>query len=324
LAEIVSSSGQLAAGASFMKLFHSGLLTISAGLGLVVLFIATQSSADNPPLPEKNTARPAPAAPQFGAPDAALFEAITRREMEAQRFVREFQSPSSGIDLVKELKLTDDQYSKLDAIVARLRQETSAALAVPDVAPGQDREQAMRRLLQRSEAQTATYERAKNDIAAVLTPEQMVRVDQISLQSRIRISGMARTLASEPSMQGLNLTADQAAKLKEAETKAQEEFAKECEALREQQRQRLVAARNKVLSVLMPEQRAAYEKLIGQPVEIDDRTLDYGVVGVSARMGRDAVRPLGFGRGGFRGAARDLPPPPAADPVAPPPAEAKP
>jgi hypothetical protein len=249
--------------------------------------------ADNPPPIEKPPLPPAVAPPKF--PVEAFNEAM-RRQREAEGFVQEFQFSPSGVDLAKELKVTDEQTAKLDTIVSRLRQETSSAARLERPAAGEPQEQLQRRLLERIQTRAAMYERAKNDIAAVLSPEQVARVEQISLQSRMRTTGMARGLTEEPTVQFLSLTPDQVVRLKEAETAAQEQFRKEYDELRERQKQSLAEARKKVLSVLSPEQRATYEKLVGSPIEANDQTLDYGVAGVSARVERLIVRGFGFAR----------------------------
>jgi hypothetical protein len=276
-----------------MTLQHRAWIICAMNALCAALCASTVLCADNPPPIEKPPLPPAVAPPNF--PVEALNEAM-RRQREAEDFVQEFQFSSSGVDLAKELKVTGEQTTKLDAIVARLRQEMSAAARLQLPAPGEPRDQLQRQLLEQMNTRTAMYERAKNDIAAVLSPEQITRVEQICLQSRMRTSGMARGLTTEPTAQFLSLTPDQVAKLKDAEAAAQEQFRKEYDELRDRQRQSLAEARKKVLSVLTPEQRATYEKLVGTPIEVNDRTLDYGVAGVSARVERLIGRGFGFGR----------------------------
>ncbi len=233
-----------------------------------------------------------------------------RREMEAERFVREFQHFPSGVDLAKELKVTDAQVRQLAIIVDRVTEECSQQRGRRVPVAGAPIEELQKRMLENAQEMAAIFERAKNDIAGVLSPEQVARAQQIGLQNRLRISGMARGLASEAA-DVLGLTPDQIAKLQEAETGAQQQLHKELQALRDQERLRLAEARKRVLSVLTPPQQAIFEKLVGEPLPVDDRSLDYGVAGISSRLNQDRPRLLGFGSGpGGVGSARGAPPVP--------------
>jgi hypothetical protein len=278
----------------FMTLQHRWIIYAMCALG----------AADSMACADEKSPLPSVVGPP-GLPGEALSEAMLRQR-ESEDFVQEFQYSPSGVDLAKELKVTDEQSAKLDAIVSRLRQETIATARSQGPGLGEPRGQ----MLERIQTRTAMYERAKKEIAAVLSPEQITRVEQIRLQSRMRTSGMARGLTAESTAKHLSLAPDQVVKLKEAEAAAQEQFRKEYDELRERQKQSLAEARKKVLSVLSPEQRATYEKLVGAPIEVNDRTLDYGVAGFSSRV----ERTIGFGFG--RPAPPNLRVPPGAAPPA--------
>lgn len=305
-----------------MKISPLRWFVAAQALAIGLVCVANLPSADNPPPAEKKTPPPA-AAPAVGPANQALSDAL-RRQMEAERFVRPFQSFPPGVDLAKELKVSDEQATKMDAIMSRLSQETSQAMQMRTrPAFGENTEARRAEMAQQTEQMAILLERAKNDISAVLTREQIARAEQIELQSRMRTSGMVRALTGPEATPALRLTPDQVAKLQDAQATAQQEFEKDFDALRAQQRQKLLDARKKVLSVLTPEQQAEYEKLIGDPIAIDDRSLDYGVVGVSARIARDGggfSRGGGFGsrtRGTFVGGARGQAPGNAAPPAAP-------
>ena len=218
---------------------------------------------------------------QEPAPKKAPAASVPGRDYESRTFVRDFESSVSGVDLGRELKITAEQGDKLHVILGRLRQS-------PEVA----------------DAQPSPYEQAKKDILAVLTAEQQTRLEQVKFQSRMRSSGMFRAITGNSTIAKLNLTPEQIEKLKAAEAAAQKEYESEMETLRKLQREQqqtvLNTARDRVLSVLTPEQRAQFEKLKGPAVEVNDRGLDYGVAGVQARGGFGSSRGGPFGsRGGF-------------------------
>src|SRR5262245_39838957 len=169
---------------------------VGAGsVALVLLIVAQKLSADDQTAPKAAPAA-GPAPPQPADVAAAL-----RSRLDTERFVREFESFPLGIDLEKELKVTDEQSEKLVVILDRVRRETNVAQRLLLLPPGEPNELARKRVAEQNEARTATYERAKKEIEAVLSPEQLARAKQISLQARLKLSGMARGLA-DSSMAG--------------------------------------------------------------------------------------------------------------------------
>jgi len=264
-----------------MTQFQSRFLATAIGVVLVLTLLATLPLAQEPK------------ADKIGPPGAEAGRAFdaeaSRRRLETNQFVRRFESFSNGIDLEKELRITAEQKSKLDEILSRVRTETTNSFGARGAAP-------LPSSAERSKAREFMYERAAKDIKAVLTKEQLARMDQIDLQEQLRVNGMAQGLATGALGKALQITAEQEAKLREAETKADEAFRLEMENLRELQLNSLVEAQRKVLGVLTPEQRAEFEKLIGTPLKPDERGLGYGVAGVPGRMRAEG----GFGgRGGF-------------------------
>jgi len=292
-----------------MTPFQSRLLASAVGLGLVLTLLAALPQAQEPKADKIGP----PGAGAGGAFDAEA----SRRRLATSQFVRRFESFSNGIDLEKELRITAEQKSKLDQVITRVRTESTSSFGARGAAP-------LPSAADRSKARDFSYERAAKEIRTILTKEQLARMDQIELQEKLQINGLARGLVSGELGKALKLTAEQEAKLQEAETKADEAFRLEMENLRELQLNSLVEAQRKVLGVLTPEQRAEYEKLIGTPLKPDERGLGYGVAGVPGRMraeggfgGRGGFGTSPFSRGG-RGNAENTPPAPT------PPADPKP
>src|SRR5262245_50932266 len=98
-----------------------------AAQAVALICLVDVSSADNPPVEKKAADPPAAALPRQGITTALS------RELEASRFIREFERSSSGVDLTKELKLTADQVDKLLLILAKHSQQIrgEAAPAFP-------------------------------------------------------------------------------------------------------------------------------------------------------------------------------------------------
>lgn len=105
----------------------------------------------------------------------------------------------------------------------------------------------------------------KEDIEKILLPHQLERLEQISLQNRLRTMGAAGTLADEAVREKLGLSKDDVKKLqersKELNTKLQEQIQK----LREQMQDEL-------LEVLQPEQREKLKSMVGDKFQLKDET----------------------------------------------------
>lgn len=303
-----------------MMTFQSRLLATATGLGLVLTLLAAFPKAQEPKTEKAQEPQPDKKGASQAVPGAD--RAAFPRRMVTEGFVRHFEMFPSGVDLEKELQINPEQKSRLDAILTRVRTETSDLYGARGARPARGAPGYEAQLKGRLEARGAIYERAANEIKAALTKQQLARIDQIDLQDRLRSVGLGRGLSSGTVSQTLKITQEQAAKLREAENKAQEQFVREMENLRLLQLESLAEARRKVLSVLTAEQRAEYERLTGTPLPPDERALEYGVAGMSARLSAER----GFrGSGGFgalpfpragRGNAETAPPagPPPADP----------
>ena len=109
----------------------------------------------------------------------------------------------------------------------------------------------------------------------VLLPHQYERLKQIDVQVRVQQRGAA-ALSSGELAEALDLTDEQREKLEQRAEEVQKE-------LQEKMSQLRLEARNKMLDVLTPEQRAKLEQMMGDAFALPDADPRFG------------------GRGGFRG-----------------------
>jgi Spy/CpxP family protein refolding chaperone len=116
-----------------------------------------------------------------------------------------------------------------------------------------------------------------------LLPHQFERLKQIDVQSRIQQRG-AGALTSGELAEALDLTDEQREKLEQRAAEVQEELQEKIAKLR-------IEARNKMLDVLTPEQRAKLESMMGDAFAMPE--------GGPGGFGRGGGRG-GFGRGGDR------------------------
>jgi Spy/CpxP family protein refolding chaperone len=97
---------------------------------------------------------------------------------------------------------------------------------------------------------------AQKDIDAVLLPHQRERLKQLNIQSQLRRQNTSDALTRGALATELNITDEQREKLSQMQEQVAEELRKEMEQLQQE-------AREKVLSVLTPEQRAKLTQLTG-------------------------------------------------------------
>lgn len=229
-----------------------------------------------------------------------------------------------------ELKIEEAQAATIDAALAAYREERSNAPR-----PDRDAIQAMT-----EEERTAYFEKSQKEreelskktdevLNALLEPEQAKRLDQIALQLKLS-SATAATLKSDDMKSKLSLTAEQLAKLDEAEKAAAADMTKMFEEMRAAggggqpggtppggaqpgggpgagfaaMQEKMAAARAKsteaMMAVLTEEQKKTIEELKGPKFELDMRSLFGG-----GRGGPPGGAPGGGGRprgaGGGRG-----------------------
>jgi Spy/CpxP family protein refolding chaperone len=155
------------------------------------------------------------------------------------------------------LKLSDEQKGKIEAIVEKLRSERQSAFADFQNASDEERQKKFAELQEK--AKTSGEEAGK-----VLSKEQLERLDQIGLQAL-----GANALADERVASELKLTDEQKAKLMGVR---QEMFAKMQELGREAPQEKRAELRketnDKALAVLTDEQRTQFAKMQGEKIDL--------------------------------------------------------
>lgn len=105
----------------------------------------------------------------------------------------------------------------------------------------------------------------------MLQPRQRQRLDQILLQEAVR-PFEAKSGATHPELAArLGLVEPQLEKVRQAAIAAEKEFKLRAEEVAAEITKARDAAQRKVLAELTPEQRSAYERLIGKPFDFTRR-----------------------------------------------------
>jgi Spy/CpxP family protein refolding chaperone len=201
----------------------------------------------------------------------------------------------NGLDLLndenvrKELDLVDDQVSKLQDIREKIGQDMRSAFEGFDFRSlgelsQEEREARMAPIREKMEKVTAD---SQKQIDSVLLPHQRERLKQIVVQQNLRRQGTSDALTRGALADELKITPEQIEALRAKQEEVQEELRKEMAQLQAE-------ARDKVLSVLTPEQRAKLNSLMGNPIEFAPPQFG-GPGGFGGRGG------FGGGAGGQRG-----------------------
>jgi Spy/CpxP family protein refolding chaperone len=160
-------------------------------------------------------------------------------------------------EVQQEIGLLDEQQEQLTAITdefsQRIRDEFRGAFAqLGDVS---DEERRARFDEIRAGMETMLKE-TEGKIEKVLMPHQFQRLKQIDLQTRIQQGGVA-ALTGDELVEALGLTSRQQDQLRERSEEVQQE-------MQDQIQQLQLDARNKLLEVLTPEQRAKLQSMMGE------------------------------------------------------------
>lgn len=150
----------------------------------------------------------------------------------------------------EDLNMVDEQYEELQKLNADVQRRAAERLREVDFS---DREGLIERL---KEIQND----ASEELRSLFIPEQLERLQQLRNQSRLRSGSLVDLLTSNPLKDELEITDQQAEKLRETEEELEIEIQKEIAKLRERARKRL-------LDNLNTEQQEQVEKLIGDPFE---------------------------------------------------------
>lgn len=166
----------------------------------------------------------------------------------------------------KDLELVEDQVTKLREIGRKsfegMREMFSGFRDLSE----EEREKKMTEIREKMQKRTEEIQKEMNE---VLLPHQRERLKQITLQSRLRRGNTSDALASETITKELGITDEQKEKLKAAQEEAEKELREKTEKLRQE-------LKDKVLKVLTAEQRAKFEKMIGEKIEFSDNGFGRG------------------------------------------------
>ncbi len=169
-----------------------------------------------------------------------------------------------------EIELVEEQEEQLRELGNRLRDEMRSVFGELRELPAEERRDAM---MAKFEAQR---ERVQQELGNILLDHQMERLDQLQLQARLQRGGAADALGSTEIREKLGLTDDQLEQMRQTAAVAEQE-------LRETIRKATEEARNKVLSVLTPDQRATWEAMTGTSFEFENNRRGGRRGGISQR-----------------------------------------
>ncbi|WP_425617701.1 hypothetical protein NA78x_001384 [Anatilimnocola sp. NA78] len=160
-----------------------------------------------------------------------------------------------GPQMEKELDIVPDQR---DAI-QKLRVESQAKIRkLYDLSIADPQE----RMKKYNEAAKALAEETDKKVADILLPHQLKRLKQIAFQMQFQQGAYgANPLTGDQLASELNITEEQKVQLQEAQKKALQEMQEKTQAFYKQLQEE---QREKILSVLTPEQRRKLEELTGE------------------------------------------------------------
>lgn len=192
----------------------------------------------------------------------------------------------------KELELVPDQVEKIKAISTESQAETRKLFeGLRDLSDEERRAKFQELQGKMTEARDATAKKVNE----VLLPHQKTRLDQLVVQSSMRFGGLSGAFSRDEIAKALNITDEQKTKLTEVSEKVNKELDEKISKLRDE------ARRQVILEVLNPEQRAQFEKMVGEPFKFPAQTGGFGGRGQGGPGGRGQGGQGGRGRGGDNG-----------------------
>ncbi len=164
----------------------------------------------------------------------------------------------------EELKLTDEQKSKVETITSEAREKMEGLRDQLADVPAEERMAKARALM------TEMGEKSKEKLAEVLDADQMKRLNEIELQLR-----GYEAFSSEKVHEALNLTDEQKSKVREALSDAEEEMREvrqnaqgDFQAAMADMRKVREDAMNDIKEVLNDDQKSKWQDMIGKPFEM--------------------------------------------------------
>jgi Spy/CpxP family protein refolding chaperone len=185
---------------------------------------------------------------------------------------------ATNATIAKEIKVTDEQKTKLDALTPEMRadrQEMMQSMGGGGGGPGSMTPEEMAKRQAEMQKLTDKYDKK---VGEILTPEQLARLKELRLQAIGPTALSDKDVAKE-----LNLTTDQKVKMKAAEDdaakKRQALFADmqggggDRAAMQTKMKEISDALLKQLVDALTPEQKAQYEKMKGVKLDIDWTTI---------------------------------------------------
>jgi len=206
----------------------------------------------------------------------------------------------------QELKIEEAQAATIDAALMAYQEERASSPRPDRDAFEKMTEEERTAYMEKSRKEREELSRKTDEILAALLDEpQVKRLDQITVQARLMMSAVT-ALKADDIKQKLSLTAEQVAKLDDAEKTAGAEMMKMFEEMRasggggrdpEAMRTKMEDMRKKstesVMAILTGDQKTTLDGLKGEAFEMDMRSLMGGPPG----GGRGGQGPPGGGRG---------------------------
>jgi Spy/CpxP family protein refolding chaperone len=188
-------------------------------------------------------------------------------------------------EVQQELQLVDEQKDKIQGITDDMRNKVRDQMRdvfsqMQNLSP-EERRAKFGEIRQKFDTITADYEK---QLDKVLLPQQLDRLKQIDLQSKIQQRG-AEALTSGDVAKALNLTDEQRQKLEQRAAEVEKDLQAKISQLR-------ADARKKMIDVLTPEQQAQLEKLMGPQFDLPEANFG-GFRGRGFRGGPGGRRPGG-------------------------------
>jgi Spy/CpxP family protein refolding chaperone len=179
-----------------------------------------------------------------------------------------------------ELGILPEQYAKIQAINEKMMTDMRSMFSGLRDLSDDERQAKFAELREKMTARTADVQKQLNEI---LLPDQISRLEQISTQSQLRRSNTADALTNGAIAEKLGLTEADKERIRKVAEEADAELRTKTEQLREEAKQKIIAA-------MTPAQQAKFKELTGAPAEFTQQ-----------QFGRGGFGNRGGGTGGNRG-----------------------
>jgi hypothetical protein len=168
----------------------------------------------------------------------------------------------------KELKITDEQKTKLQALADKARDEVRDSMSAMQDLTEEERGKKMAEMQSEMQKRTEAY---RKEVAAILKPDQVKRLRQIELQ-QLHSAALLQPDVAE----AVGLTDQQKTKLEEIATQSAEKsqsLFRDQDGDRTQRREKMEQLRKdgdkQAMAVLNPDQKKKLAEMMGQPFELD-------------------------------------------------------